>query len=176
MRAEPGPAANQAPPPAGTSERPSPRQPPAGGQGERRHDETTTAQPPAAHEGPQFIPQPQTGKSMAERRDQRPRAAPANGREAAKPPSGRAASGEPPRQKPAQGTATAPPGAAVYGVTVAGTGTVASIVVLQSSGRTDFDQAGEQMLRATVQFPPPQPSDEGTRFFTVMLRFTPEPH
>jgi len=48
--------------------------------------------------------------------------------------------------------------------------------LLQSSGRTDFDQAGEQMLRATVQFPPPQNSSEGKRFFTVMLRFTPEAH
>jgi len=176
MPAGPGSTANKARPPASKSEPQLPQQPPAGEHAEMRHGGTTTAQPPTAHEGPQFIPRQHTGNTTAELRHPGPHAGAANGRPATKPPSGRAASEGPPRQKPAQSTATAPLGAAVYGVTIEGSGAVDSIVLLQSSGRTDFDQAGEQMLRATVQFPPPQNSSEGKRFFTVMLRFTPEAH
>ena len=66
------------------------------------------------------------------------------------------------------------PGAAVYGVVLAAAGVVDSITLLQSSGRADFDAAGEQMVRRSILFSAPQSRGEATRYFTVTLRFTPD--
>jgi TonB family protein len=83
----------------------------------------------------------------------------------------------PPRQKPTARRAKkphAPPldGVAVYNVVLDAGGSIRAVNLVQSSGNAAFDQAGERMIRASMHFPPPAPSEAA--YFAVSLRFTPE--
>src|SRR6185312_1585050 len=145
---------------------------PTFGNAEIRDDAVSGAQPPpVVHEGPRSLPK--KSEIAAGKPKSRKVAGAAKVKQATKRAPTPAVSQEPSTQEPAQSTVTASPGAAIYGVTIDGTGAVASIILLQSSGRTDYDAAGEQMVRTTMQFPSPQSAGEAIRYFTVTLRFTP---
>lgn len=83
----------------------------------------------------------------------------------------------PPDRKPGRPTVTAhvEPGVAIYSVTIEKAGAIGAISLLQSSGRPEFDAAGEQMIRRSMTFHPPPGAGDRTRYFSVTIRFTPNP-
>lgn len=65
-------------------------------------------------------------------------------------------------------------GDALYSVAVETSGRIGAVTLVRSSGSPAFDQAGENMIRTTMNFPRPAEGGAATTFFSVTLHFTPE--
>ena len=65
-------------------------------------------------------------------------------------------------------------GDALYRVAVETDGRIFAVALVRSSGTPAFDQAGENMIRHTMNFPLPADGGATTAFFSVTLHFTPE--
>jgi TonB family protein len=65
-------------------------------------------------------------------------------------------------------------GDALYSVAVETDGRINAVMLVRSSGSPAFDQAGENMIRTTMNFPRPADGGAATAFFSVTLHFAPE--
>jgi protein TonB len=65
-------------------------------------------------------------------------------------------------------------GDALYRVAVETDGRIDAVMLVRSSGSPAFDQAGENMIRTTINFPLTADGGAATAFFSVTLHFAPE--
>jgi TonB family protein len=65
-------------------------------------------------------------------------------------------------------------GDALYRVAVETDGRIDAVALVRSSGSPAFDQAGEKMIRTTMNFPLTADGGAATAFFSVTLHFVPE--